>query len=279
MRLTLLTTLAMIAFAANSVLNRLALVDAGMGPAAFAVTRLAAGAVVLGVLVWGRDGGVNPALRASLKGVAGPLSLALYMLGFSFAYVSLPAGIGALILFGGVQVTMFAGAVILREAVPPQRWLGAVLAFGGLVWLLWPGGGAAPSLAGGLLMAAAALGWGIYSLMGREAEDALGSTAVNFLLAAPLGLLAFAILPDQITTRGVVLAILSGGVTSGLGYALWYQIVPHLGSTRAAVAQLSVPVIAMAGGMVFLSEALSLRFVIASLFVLSGVVVSMRRRR
>lgn len=277
MRLILLTTLTMIAFAANSVLNRLALVDAGMGPAAFSAIRLVAGAVVLGVLVRVRGGGANPALRPNLKGAIGPLSLALYVLGFSFAYVSMPAGVGALLLFGGVQVTMFAGAVILREEVPPTRWLGAGLAFGGLVWLLWPGGDATLSLAGGLLMAAAALGWGIYSLMGREAEDALGLTAMNFLLAAPLGLLVFAIFPDQITVRGIVLAMLSGGVTSGLGYALWYQIVPRLGSARAAVAQLSVPVIAMAGGMVFLGEGVSLRFVVASLLVLGGVAVSMRR--
>lgn len=219
---------------------------------------------------------MRPPMQPGLKGAIGALSLALYMLGFSYAYVSLPAGIGALILFGGVQVTMFTGAVLLREEVPPQRWLGAALAFGGLIWLLWPGGGAAPPLAGSLLMAAAALGWGVYSLLGRGVGDALAASSLNFALAIPLGLLVFSILPDQITVYGAFLAILSGGVTSGMGYALWYRILPQLGATRAAVAQLSVPLIAMAGGIVFLAEAVSLRFVVASLLVMAGVWVSMR---
>lgn len=280
MRLILLTTLTMIAFAANSVLNRLALVDGVMGPAGFALTRLMAGAVVLTALKYARDKTQAPQMRRprkpGLAGAVGAGSLALYVLGFSFAYVSLPAGVGALILFGGVQVTMFTGAVFLREQIPPQRIIGAALAFGGLVWLLWPGGGTAPPIVGSLLMAAAALGWGIYSLLGRGATDALASSSLNFALAVPLGLLAFTILPDQITGYGAVLAVLSGGVTSGLGYALWYQILPQLGATRAAVAQLSVPLIAMAGGMAFLAESLSLRFAIAGLLVIAGVWVSMR---
>lgn len=281
MRLILLTSLTMIAFAANSVLNRLALVDGVMGPAGFATIRLIAGAVTLCALKWVSHKNARPPLRApirpGLKGAIGAGSLALYMLGFSFAYVSLPAGVGALILFGGVQVTMFTGALLLREAVPAQRIWGSALAFAGLVWLLWPSGGAAPSLAGSLLMAAAALGWGVYSLLGRGVGDALTSSTLNFVLAIPLGLLVYTILPDQITGYGAFLAVLSGGVTSGMGYALWYRILPQLGSTRAAVAQLSVPLIAMAGGMVFLAEDISLRFVIASLLVMTGVWVSMRR--
>lgn len=281
MRLILLTSLTMIAFAANSVLNRLALVDGVMGPAGFATLRLIAGAVTLSALKWASMRKsppiTRPPTRPGLRGALGAGSLALYMLGFSFAYVSLPAGVGALILFGGVQVTMFIGALFLREPVPAQRFWGGALAFGGLIWLLWPGSAAAPPLAGSLLMAAAALGWGIYSLLGRGATDALRTSTLNFTLAIPLGLLAYAILPDQITLYGAVLAVLSGGVTSGIGYALWYQILPQLGATRAAVAQLSVPLIAMAGGIVFLAEDLSLRFVIASLLVAAGVWVSMRQ--
>ncbi|AXX98790.1 DMT family transporter [Profundibacter amoris] len=277
MRLILLTLLTMIAFAANSVLNRLALVDPETGPAAFAVIRLVSGAVVLAVLVWVRRRRDILNLPTGLNLIIGPLSLAIYVLGFSFAYVNLPAGVRALLLFGGVQVTMFAGAVVSREKVPFTRWLGAAMAFVGLVWLLWPGDAMGLPVAGWMLMALAAIGWGIYSLLGRGAQDALGATAVNFMLAVPLGLIIFIILPDHITGQGVVLAILSGGLTSGLGYALWYRILPQLGATRAAVAQLSVPVIAMGGGMAFLNEAASLRFVIASLLVLGGVVVSMRR--
>ena len=280
MRLILLTTLTMIAFAANSILNRLALVDGVMGPAGFALIRLMAGAVTLTALKWARDKTKTPQIRtpkrAGLKGALGAGSLALYVLGFSFAYVSLPAGVGALILFGGVQVTMFTGAVVLREPIPPQRIFGAALAFSGLIWLLWPGGGTAPSLTGSVLMAVAALGWGIYSLLGRGAVDALATSSLNFALAIPLGLLVFTLLPDQITGYGAFLAILSGGITSGMGYALWYQILPQLGATRAAVAQLSVPLIAMAGGILFLAEAINLRFAIAGLLVTAGVWVSMR---
>ncbi|MDX5414410.1 MAG: DMT family transporter [Rhodobacterales bacterium] len=269
MRLFLLTALTMLAFAANSILNRMALEDGTTGPAAFAAIRLVSGALCLWLLVVWRSGGLRPAWHPG-----GAASLALYVLGFSFAYVTLPAGVGALILFGGVQITMFAGALLLREPVPARRWGGAALAFGGLVWLLWPAGGAAPDPLGAALMAAAALGWGIYSLLGRGATDPLRATAGNFVFAAPLGLILLAILPDSASARGVLLAILSGAVTSGCGYALWYAVLPQLGAARAAVAQLCVPVIAAAGGLLLLGEGVSLRFVLASLLVLGGVLLA-----
>lgn len=272
MRLFLLCTLTMIAFAANSVLNRLALADGAMGPSGFAAIRLVSGAAVLVGLSVLTRGGVGWRRRGRL---AGTLSLALYVIGFSFAYVSLPSGVGALVLFGGVQVTMFAGALMMGEAVPARRWLGAAMGFAGLLYLLWPGGGTAPALAGCVLMGAAALGWGTYSLLGRTADDPLQSTAANFALAAPLGLIVFAVLPDGVTARGVALAAVSGGLTSGLGYALWYAILPRLGAARAAVAQLTVPVIALAAGMAFLDEVLTPRFVIAALLVLGGVAISL----
>jgi drug/metabolite transporter (DMT)-like permease len=269
MRLFLLTALTMLAFAANSILNRMALEDGATGPAAFAAIRLASGALCLWLLVGARRGGWRPRLDP-----AGAGSLALYVLGFSFAYVSLPAGVGALILFGGVQITMFAGALILREVVPPRRWAGAGLAMCGLAWLLWPAGATAPDPLGAALMAAAALGWGIYSLLGRGATDPLRATAGNFILATPLGLILFVLLPDGATAQGVVLAILSGAVTSGCGYALWYAVLPALGPSRAAVAQLCVPVIAALGGLALLGEGLSLRFILASALVLGGVALA-----
>lgn len=269
MRLFLLSALTMVAFAANSVLNRLALEAGETGPASFAAVRLGAGALMLALLVARREG----ALRWR-TGASGPAALALYVLGFSFAYVTLPAGVGALILFGGVQVTMFAGAVLGGEAVPVQRWLGAALSFAGLSYLMWPAGGAAPEPVGAALMAAAALGWGIYSLIGRGGRDPLGATAANFLWAMPAGILAWLVFPDQADGAGIALAVVSGAVTSGLGYALWYAVLPGLGATRAAVAQLTVPVIAMAGGIVFLGEALSLRVVLASVLVLGGVALA-----
>ena len=260
----------MVAFAANSVLNRLALVDGTTGPAAFAAVRLVSGAVALAALAH-LGQGVPLLARGRWIGVA---ALALYVLGFSFAYVSLDAGIGALILFGGVQITMFAGAIALGEKVPGARWIGAAVALSGLVILCWPSGATAPDPIGAGLMAAAALGWGVYSLHGRGAVDPLGQTAANFFLAAPLGLAVFLIVRDPISARGLVLGIVSGVVTSGLGYALWYSVLPRLQSSVAAVAQLTVPVIATAGGILFLGETVGWRFALATLLVIGGVVLS-----
>ncbi len=275
MRLLALVAVVMVAFAANSVLNRLALADGDIGPAAFAAIRLASGALVLAGLVLARGGRLP--LRAPGRAL-GAGSLALYVLGFSFAYLTLDAGLGALILFGGVQITMFVGAVLAREAIPARRWLGAAVAFAGLVWLLWPEGAGAPDPVGSALMAAAALGWGVYSLIGRRAADPLVATAANFMLALPFGLVALALVPDIVgaTGFGIGLAIVSGAVTSGLGYALWYAVLPRLDASQAAVAQLTVPVIAMLGGAVFLAEAPGLRILAAGAVVLAGVAISAR---
>jgi len=274
MRLVLFTGLVMIAFAANSVLNRMALVGAETGPAAFALVRLGAGAVMLVVLANLRAGIIPWRAPGRVWGVA---ALALYVIGFSFAYVTLETGTGALILFGGVQITMFFGAVWMKEDMPPARWIGAIIAFAGLIVLLWPAGGAVPDIFGAVLMAAAALGWGVYSLLGRGGSNPLGATAANFALALPIGAICFLLLPDNLSLAGGVLAVISGAVTSGVGYALWYMALPKLAASVASVAQLSVPLIAVAGGLVFLGEPLSLRFLIAALLVLSGVVVSLRR--
>ncbi|MDF1804621.1 DMT family transporter [Thalassovita sp.] len=279
MKLFLLTTLTMIAFAANSVLNRMGLSFEGMDPFVFGSIRLLAGALVLA--------GVSLVLRGSIsfggKGrLVGVLSLLVYIYGFSAAYVMLDAGLGALILFGTVQITMFAGALVLREPVPALRWVAAVLAFVGLCWLLWPveTNEGIPLVHGGL-MVLAGVGWGVYSLAGRGAADALQATAANFLVAAPLGgaLTLFSSVPFDplaLPMPGVWLAILSGAITSGLGYALWYSLLPALGAGRAAVAQLSVPVIAIVGGVVFLLELPDTRFLIATAIVLGGVALSLR---
>ncbi|SFD88807.1 DMT family transporter [Roseivivax sediminis] len=273
MRLFLLTALTMVAFAANSVLNRLAVAGAGMDPALFGTVRLLSGALMLAGLCLLRSG----SLRFGGPGrVAGVLALLLYMYAFSGAYLALDAGLGALILFGTVQVTMFAGGLSGGERPPPRRWIGAALAFAGLAWLLWPGAGAEVSTGHGLLMAAAGLGWGIYSLAGRGAGDPLQGTAANFILAAPLGLLIGLALPGTgaMGAAGLVLAVLSGAVTSGLGYALWYSVLPRLPASVAAVAQLTVPPIAIAGGALLLGEVPSPAFLTASAVVLGGVALS-----
>ncbi len=273
MRLLALTALVMVAFAANSVLNRAALAGSQIDPYGFAALRTASGAVALAALVLVRDRGL--ALGGPYR-LAGVLSLTLYMLAFSVAYLALDAGAGALILFGGVQVTMFAGALIAREPVPVLRWLGAALAFGGLAWLLWPAGAVRLSLPHGLLMVAAALGWGIYSLAGRGAGEPLRATAANFILAAPICLLPLFFAGDltAATGRGIALALVSGIVTSAMGYALWYSVLPRLAASVAAVAQLTVPVIALTGGVALLGEALTPKLALASAVVLGGVALA-----
>ena len=277
MKRFLLTGLTMVAFAANSILNRFALADATIDPASFAALRVASGALVLWGLVALRQR--KWALWSSSRPV-GAVALATYMVGFSFAYISLGAAVGALILFGGVQVVMFAGALLAREPIGAFKALGATIAFAGLVWLLWPSGGAAPDLTGAGLMIAAAVGWGIYSLRGRGSTDPTGDTAANFIFAVPLALLALcATLPATLSPTGIALAVTSGVVMSGFGYALWYSVLPRLPSATAAVAQLSVPIIAALGGIVLLGEALSLRFLISSALVLGGIAISLVPRR
>ena len=275
------TTLAMLAFAANSVLNRMAVGAGLIDPVTYAVIRLAAGAGMLALLVLARrvlrGGAVWPGWVGRLHGVAGLLA---YLFCFSTAYLTLDAGIGALILFGSVQITMFAGAFIAREAVPAVRWAGAGLAFAGLLVLVAPGsniGTFGPVLA----MVGAGIGWGIYSLAGRRAGDPLLATAANFVLALPLavGVALLIGFGGTVHAWGVWLAIMSGAVTSGLGYALWYAVVPTLGAARAAVAQLSVPLVAAGAGAVWLGEGVSLRFVMAAGLVLGGVALASFVRR
>jgi drug/metabolite transporter (DMT)-like permease len=270
-RLAALVAVVMVAFAANSVLNRMAVGPGLIGATDFALIRAVAGAAMLGLLVLARHSRLP---LMSRRRVPGALGLAVYLVGFSTAYLAIDAGVGALILFGGVQLTMFAGAVLAGEAMAARRWIGAGLAMGGLAWLVWPSGAVALPLPAVLSMLAAALGWGIYSLVGRRATDPLAETAANFVLAAPLCAVVLLAWPGpgaEMTAGGVALAVLSGAVTSGLGYALWYSVLPRLEASVSGLVQLSVPVIAMAGGAVLLGEAVSLRSVGAALVTLGGI--------
>jgi len=277
MRLFLLTALTMSAFAANSILNRAALAEGAIGPGTFAALRLASGVAMLGLLLALRDRRLPRPGAPHPGAVAG---LAAYMLGFSYAYLALDAGLGALILFGGVQITMFLGALAAHEPLPPQRWVGAGLAFGGLMLLFWPVGAGAPPVLGAALMALAAVGWGIYSLIGRGVADPLQATGANFLYALPLAVLLAVVLPDAAaaTGPGILLAVISGAVTSALGYALWYSLLPRLGVSVAAVAQLSAPVLAMAAGVLLLGESVTLRALLAAMLVLGGVALGVLKR-
>jgi drug/metabolite transporter (DMT)-like permease len=270
LRLALLVAAVMLAFAANSLLNRAAVGGGEIGALTFALVRTVVGAVVLGLLVAIRRGARLPA-----PGVAavGALSLAAYMIGFSVAYLRLDAGIGALILFGGVQLTMFAGGLVGGEHPSVRRWLGSALALAGLAWMVWPTHGVEVDPLAALAMAAAALGWGVYSLNGRRTTDPLAATAANFVLAAPLCAIAALLAPDATpaTGHGILLAVISGAVTSGLGYALWYTVLPRLTATAASLTQPSVPVIVLLGGALLLGEAVAPATLLAAALVLGGV--------
>lgn len=279
MRLLLLAALTMTAFAANSVLNRAAVGGGHMTAAMFALVRLWSGAVLLSGLVWGSGG------RLALGRTDRParaLALLAYMAGFSLAYRSIDAGSGALILFGGVQMTMFCGALWTAEPIPLRRWLGAGLAFLGLVVLMAPGRTGSIPMMAALAMAGAAVGWGIYSLLGRGSLDPVADTGASFVLAA-LGFAALVAVWPGVTLSadfaGVALAVLSGAVTSGLGYALWYRLLPRLGASRAAVAQLTVPLIAATGGLFLLREGPGPVFLLAAAMVLGGVALALIPRR
>jgi len=269
-RTVLLTTAAMIAFAANSLLCRLALQHRGIDPASFGSVRLVAGALVLGLIV--RFRAQPPASPARVDWLAAAMLFG-YVAFFSFAYLSLPAGTGALILFGAVQLTMF--GVGLRsggERFGALAWFGFVLAAGGLVYLVFPGV-AAPPLLGAVLMAVAGVAWGVYSLRGRGVADPLAATARNFTRAVPFALALSAVFAAsaRVDAVGIALAVISGALTSGLGYAVWYAALGRLTAMRAATVQLSVPLLAAFGGVLFLSEAITPRLAVASVAILGGI--------
>lgn len=277
-RTLLLTALAMTAFAGNSLLCRIALKHTSLDAASFTSIRLLSGALVLWLVArrWrSAQSGAGSWLSA--------LALFAYAAGFSFAYVSLPAATGALLLFGAVQATMIGYGLYKGERFGPLQIVGLALAFGGIVGLLLPGL-SAPPLAGALLMLGAGVAWGVYSLRGKGAGDPTRVTAGNFLRAVPLALalsLAMLMLKGgaSLDAAGVGYAVASGALTSGLGYALWYAVLPALKATTAATVQLSVPVIAALGGIAFLGEAVTLRLALASAAILGGIALVVLQKR
>ncbi len=262
-----LVVLAMTAFAGNSLLCRIALTATRIDAATFTSGRILSGAIVLWLIVRLRGGAAVDA--GSWRSA---LALFAYACAFSFAYTSLPAGTGALLLFGAVQATMIGFGLYSGEGLQPRQIGGLTLAFAGLVALLLPGI-SAPPLAGSILMLGAGLAWGVYSLRGKNAGEPLRATAGNFIKAVPfalaLSLIALSWMSPDPT--GICYAIASGALTSGLGYAIWYAALPGLQATHAATVQLSVPVIAAIGGIVFLDEHLSLRLLIAAAAILGGI--------
>lgn len=274
MRLFFTICLVLIFFAANSVLTRAALVEGGISPGAFTAIRLVAGAGMLAIIVSFQ--GFRPWRGGS---VSGAVTLWAYAAALSFAYVAIPTGLGALILFGAVQITMFAGAVLRRQHPGPRRWFGSLLGIIGLAIIAAPGVDS-PPLWAALVMAVSGVAWGLHSLVGARSSDPTRATAGNFLYAAPLGLLTWVLVPGQSPEMlGIILALASGAISSGLGYALWYSVLPRIDASVAALAQLTVPLIALAGGMIFLAEPPDIRFALASFLILGGVALGLIRRK
>jgi drug/metabolite transporter (DMT)-like permease len=268
MRLFLLTAFTMFAFASNSILTRMAIEPGLIDPVTFALIRVFAGALFLVMLVR-RRGGALP--WRGQRRVLGAASLTVYMVGFSLAYVTLDAGLGALILFGVVQISMFAWSALTGNRPSLRQVLGAAVAFAGLVVALWPEEGRAGSAAGAAFMALAGLGWAAYTLSGRNARNPLSETAANFALCLPILLLLTGAFADRISPTGAVLAIFCGAVTSGLGYALWYRVLPDLQSGVAAVVQLSVPILAILAGALLLGETVTPPVLLAAALVVLGI--------
>lgn len=275
MRTVLLTFTAMLAFAANSLLCRQALGQGLIDAASFTSIRVISGAAMLILIIMLRRQPRAPS-TANWRSAS---ALFTYMAFFSFAYVSLGAGTGALILFGAVQLTMFSVALRQGEHFTVMSWGGLCLAIGGLIYLVSPGL-TAPDPLGALLMVVAGIAWGVYSLLGRGAKDPLEATTRNFVYTVPLVLLISAFFwgDFNVSPLGIALGMASGALASGCGYVIWYAALPHLNATRAATVQLSVPAIAAFGGVFLLSEPLSLRLMMASAATLGGVAIVLAQR-
>jgi drug/metabolite transporter (DMT)-like permease len=273
-RLFLLSLIAMVAFAGNSLLCRVALAAGQIDAASFTAIRLLSGAAILVGIMAYRN-------RARPVGGNWPSAVALfvYAAGFSFAYVNLPAATGALVLFGAVQVTMIGFGIWSGERLNGRQILGVLFAAGGLMALLLPGV-QTPSFTAALLMLGAGVAWGVYSLRGRGRGDPAHETAGNFVRAVPMAVILSILFYSSadIEAAGVAYAVASGALASGVGYAIWYMALPHLKATTAATIQLSVPALAAAGGVMLLSEPFTVRLAVSSVAILGGVAIFIKSK-
>jgi len=271
-RTAVFTTLALVAFAGNSLLCRMALGPSAIDAASFSTIRIISGAICLWLITVVTQRGSVWTQGSWLSAVI----LFVYAIPFSYAYGLLTAGTGALILFGTVQVTMIGGALVEGERPHARQWIGLLVAIAGLVYLLSPGI-ASPSPIGAGLMTIAGIGWALYSIQGRGAVDPVAQNGGNFVRTLPLLIIVsvLALRLQHVETRGAILAILSGAVTTGLGYAVWYSALRGLTATRAALVQLLVPVITVTGGVIFLREPISSRVVLSAAIVIGGIALAL----
>jgi len=272
----LLTILALLAFAANSILCRMALGDQLIDAASFTSIRLVSGAIFLTVILASR----NSSLKLRHLDFKAATALFLYAICFSFAYLELSTGTGALILFGCAQITIISLGVLQGERPGILAWTGIAMASAGLVYLVSPSVNA-PSLSGAFLMITAGLAWGIYTFRGKGVTDPIAATTWNFIATVPMALIASAVFFPALDLKlpGVLLAIVSGAIASGAGYVIWYAALPYLKPSSAAAVQLTVPMIAAFGGVVFLAETLTLRLIISSTAILGGLALVIHANR
>ncbi|MEJ2442817.1 MAG: DMT family transporter [Exilibacterium sp.] len=269
MKTILFTILALLAFAGNSILCRLALGENAIDAVSFTWIRLLSGIIFLVVILKIVQPKGTTVSKGSWKA---SFMLFLYAISFSFAYISLETGMGALILFSAVQITIIMAGLLSGNKLHYIEWLGAIVAFSGFVYLVTPGL-TAPPLIGFILMSLSGVAWGFYTLAGKGSKNPLSDTSYNFIRTIPFVviLVAIKIQDSSLSLEGILLAILSGGVTSGVGYTIWYMALGGLSAIQAAVVQLFVPVIAALGGVVFANEILSIRLVLSSIVIFSGI--------
>ncbi|MEZ9070239.1 DMT family transporter [Vibrio splendidus] len=289
MQTVIVTFITLVAFAANSVLCRWALMDQTIDPLSFSIVRILSGALTLLILLTlsskskrvlaNNNTSVYTKFKSQFQ-FTSILSLLVYMFGFSFAYLKLGAGLGALVLFVAVQFTMIAAHLFSGNRMSLIEWSGCLLSVAGLVYLLMPTNSTqAPDLVSIILMSLAGVGWGIYTLAGKKSSNALQSTTANFgfsSLVILAGISVLTVIPNalsqvSITEQGLIYAVVSGSVASGMGYSLWYYVVKKLNTVVASIAQLSVPVIATLGGVLLLSEPVTMQFIISSTVILLGI--------
>jgi drug/metabolite transporter (DMT)-like permease len=271
MKIFILTSLALIAFAANSVLCRLALGNNVIDASSFTIIRLLAGAIVLFCIVLFSKGKTSTTSKGNLLS---SFMLFLYAITFSFAYLSLDTGTGALILFGAVQITIIIHTLLSGNKLRPLEWLGVITSFLGFIYLISPGV-SSPSIIGFVLMTIAGISWGIYTIKGQTSKNPLRDTTYNFIKTLPFITILYIATMTQsnYSTEGILLAIIAGGVTSGIGYTIWYMAIRGLSSIQSAVLQLLVPVIAAFSGVIFISEIITVRLTVSSILILGGVLI------
>lgn len=271
MKIFILTSLALIAFAANSVLCRLALGNNVIDASSFTIIRLLAVAIVLFCIVLFSKGKTSTTSKGSLLS---SFMLFLYAITFSFAYLSLDTGTGALILFGAVQITIIIHTLLSGNKLRPLEWLGVIISFLGFIYLISPGV-SSPSIIGFILMTIAGISWGIYTIKGQTSKNPLRDTTYNFIKTLPFITILYIATMTQsnYSTEGILLAVIAGGVTSGIGYTIWYMAIRGLSSIQSAVLQLLVPVIAAFSGVIFISEIITVRLTVSSILILGGVLI------